>query len=118
MRLSVGEIVELTHAARRQLQSNADGLKAEMQASKVVHGDETGWRENGQNGYIWAFVTDGPEAVRYFERDQSREHQVAKGILGDDFHGHLVTDLNAAYNLILCQHQRCWAHLLRDLHEL
>jgi len=118
LRLSVGEIVELTHAARRQLQSKADGLKAEMQASKVVHGDETRWRENGQNGYIWAFVTDGPEAVRYFERDQSRGHQVAKRILGDDFHGHLVTDFYAAYNLILCQHQRCWAHLLRDLHEL
>lgn len=118
LRLSVGEIVELTHAARKQLQSKADGLKAAMQASPVVHGDETGWREAGQNGYIWAFVTDGAEAVRYFERDQSRGHQVAKRILGDDFAGHLVTDFYAAYNLILCQHQRCWAHLLRDLHEL
>jgi hypothetical protein len=69
-------------------------------------------------GYIWAFVTGGPEAVRYFEYDQSRGHQVAKRILGDDFDGHLVTDFYAAYNLILCPHQRCWAHLLRDLHEL
>jgi transposase len=116
--LSVGEIVALTHAVRRELQLQADGLKAAIQASSVVHGDETGWRENGRNGYIWAFVTDEPEAVRYFEYDHSRGHQVAKRILGDDYRGWLVTDFYAAYNLILCQHQRCWVHLLRDLHEL
>ncbi len=37
---------------------------------------------------------------------------------GDDFEGWLVTDFYAAYNLILCHYQRCWAHLLRDQHEL
>jgi transposase len=118
LRLSVGEIVELTHAVRQELQPLAKKLKAKVQASRIVHGDETGWREDGQNGYIWAFVTDAPEAVRYFDYDRSRGHQVAKRILGDDFQGHLVTDYYAAYNLILCQHQRCWVHLLRDLHEL
>ncbi|MCD6290553.1 MAG: transposase, partial [Anaerolineae bacterium] len=44
----------------------------------VVHGDETGWREDGRNGYVWAFVTDGAEAVRYFEFAFSRSHLVAK----------------------------------------
>jgi len=118
LRLSVGEIVELTHAVREELQPQAEGLKEQVQTSKVVHGDETGWREDGRNGYVWAFVTDGPEAVRYFEYDRSRGHQVAKRILGDEFAGWLVTDFYSAYNLILCQHQRCWAHLLRDLHGL
>jgi pimeloyl-ACP methyl ester carboxylesterase len=33
----VGEIVALTHAVRRELQLPADGLKAEIQASTVVH---------------------------------------------------------------------------------
>lgn len=93
-------------------------VQGEMQASTVVHGDETGWRENERNGHIWALVTGGPEAVRYFEYDQSRGHQVARRILGDDFRGWLVTHSHAAYNLILCQHQRCWVHWLRDLHEL
>jgi hypothetical protein len=118
LRLSVGEIVELTHAVRRELKTEAEKLKAAIQASTIVHGDETSWRENGNNGYVWAFVTDGPEAVRYFEYDTSRAHQVAKRILGEGFQGWLVTDFYSAYNMILCQHQRCWAHLLRDLHEL
>jgi transposase len=118
LQLSLGEIVELTHDVRQQLQPQADELKAAVQSSTVTHGDETGWRENGQNGYAWAFVTGGPQAVRYFEFDRSRSHLVARRILGADFRGWLVTDFYAAYNLIPGPHQRCWVHLLGDLHDL
>jgi transposase len=118
LRLSVGELVELTHDVRRQLQPQADQLKAVVQTSTVTHGDETGWRENGQNGYAWAFVAGGPAAVRYFEYDHSRSHVVAQRILSADWRGWLVTDFYAAYNLIPGRHQRCWSHLLRDLHAL
>src|SRR5262249_23919334 len=34
------------------------------------------------------------------------------------FKGTLVTDFYAAYNDLPCEHQRCWVHLLRDLHKL
>lgn len=118
LELSVGEIVELAHDVRQQLQPLVEALKAEVQSSTVVHGDETGWRENGENGYVWAFATDGPAAVRYFEYDRSRGHWVPKRILGADFRGWLVADFYAAYNLIPGPHQRCWTHLLRDLHTL
>jgi transposase len=118
LQLSLGEIVELTHDVRQQLQPQADQLKAEIQTSTVTHGDETSWRENGQNGYAWAFVTGGPAAVRYFEFARSRSHLVAQHILGADWRGWLVTDFYAAYNLIPGRHQRCWTHLLRDLHAL
>ena len=67
LRLSVGKLVELTGpAVRRQLQPQADQLKAAVQTSTVAHGDETSWRENGQNGYAWAFVTARDQAVRYW----------------------------------------------------
>lgn len=118
LQLSVGELVELTHAVRRQLRPQAEQLKAQVQSSRVAHGDETGWRENGQNGWAWTFVTGGPAAVRYFEYDRSRSHRVAQRILGPNFRGWLVTDFYAAYNLIPGRHQRCWVHLLRDLHTL
>jgi transposase len=118
LQLSIGEIVALTRAVRQQLQPQADQLKAVVQTSTVTHGDETGWRENGQNGYAWAFVTAGPAAVRYFEFAHSRSHLIAQQILGADFRGWLVTDFYAAYNLIPGRHQRCWVHLLRDLHDL
>jgi transposase len=118
LQLSLGEIVELTHDVRQQLQPQADQLKAAVQTSTVAHGDETSWRENGQNGYVWAFVTAGAAAVRYFEYDHSRSHLVAQRILGAKWRGWLVTDFYAAYNLIPGRHQRCWVHFLRDLHDL
>jgi hypothetical protein len=116
--LSVGEIVALAHAVREQLQGHADQLLAQVRQQPVVHQDETGWRENGQNGYVWATVSEGPQAVRYYEYSPSRSHQVALRLLGEHFRGVLVSDFYAAYNLIPGLHQRCWVHLLRDLHAL
>jgi len=118
LEVSVGEVVELTHAVPTALQAQVEGLQAAVQRSEVTHGDETGWRENGRNGYAWAFAPAGPEAVRYFAYDQSRSHGVAERILGTKRRGCLVTDFYAAYNLIAGPHQRCWVHLLRDLHTL
>ena len=118
LHLSVGEIVELAHDVRQQLQGQADQLLEQVRQQPVVHQDETGWRENGQNGYVWATVSDGPQAVRYYEYSPSRSHQVAQRLLGERFRGILVSDFYAAYNLIPGLHQRCWTHLLRDLHEL
>jgi transposase len=118
LQLSVGEIVGLTHGVRQQLQPQADELRAQVQASAVAHADETGWRENGQNGYVWTVVTPGPEAVRYYEYAASRSHHVILRLLGDRFRGPLVCDFYAAYNLVPGRHQRCWVHLLGDLHDL
>ena len=118
LRISTGEVVALLHAVRRRLQSHVESLKAEARASPVLHGDETSWRENGQNGYIWAFATPGEDAVRYYEYDHSRKQAVVKRILGGTFDGHLVSDFYSGYSIYAGKHQRCWVHLLRDLHAL
>ena len=81
----------------------------------MVYGDETGWREHGRNGYLWSFST--PE-VRYFLRRASRGRQVVAEVLGDEFEGVLVSDFYGAYNVHQGLHQRCWTHLLRDIHQL
>jgi len=38
----------------------------------VVHSDETSWREDGQNGYVWCLATGGAQPIRYYEYDRSR----------------------------------------------
>lgn len=116
--ISTGEIVDLLHrlAQTEKMQAAATTIKEQVRKSPIVHGDETGWREGGQNGYIWLFCT--PDGERYYEYDKSRAGAVVKRILGSEFKGTLVTDFYAAYNDLPCEHQRCWVHLLRDLHEL
>jgi transposase len=116
--ISTGEIVDLLHrvAQAEKVQRAIQAVKERVRTSPIVHGDETGWREGGQNGYIWLFCT--PEGERYYEYDHSRAGAVVKRILGSDYKGTLVTDFYVAYNDLACEHQRCWVHLLRDLHEL
>jgi hypothetical protein len=116
--LSTGAIVELLHQVRRETQPTVEDLKRQARASPILHADETGWREAGQRGQVWAFSTPGEDAVRYYEYDASRAGAVAKRILGAAFQGHLVSDFYAAYNIYAGKHQRCWVHFLRDLHDL
>jgi hypothetical protein len=57
---SAGEVIKLCHGVRRQMAGPTEELLKEVLAQRVVHADETGWRENGDNGYIWTLATDGP----------------------------------------------------------
>ncbi len=55
--VSVGELAELLHRIKEYAQPVLDGLKAAIRASPAVQADETGWREDGSNGYIWSVST-------------------------------------------------------------
>jgi transposase len=118
LKVSVGELVNLSQKVEQKLSREVARIKEEARASPYVHMDETGWRENGQNGYIWCMVADTPQPVRYFEYHRSRAGQVVQSMLGKDFKGVLVSDFYSAYNIYQGLHQRCWVHLLRDLSEL
>ena len=105
--LSVGKLVELTHGAAARGQEEYTGLRQEIRASPVVYGDETGWREDGRNGYLWSFSTP---KVRCFLYRSSRGGPVVAEVLGDEFDGVLVSDFYGAYNVHQGLHQRCWTH--------
>ena len=116
--LSVGELVALVRGVARLGQEEYNRLQQEIRASPVVYGDETGWREAGRNGYLRSL--SNPE-VRYFLRRGSRGSRVSKvvaEVLGDEFDGVLVSGFYGAYNVHQGLHQRCWTHLLRDIHQL
>ncbi len=116
--ISTGEVGDLLHrvAEAERVKGAAQTVKQVIRQSSVVHADETGWREGGQNGYIWCLCTQVGE--RYYEYDKSRAGAVARRILGSQFKGTLVTDFYGGYNEFPGEHQRCWVHLLRDLHKL
>ncbi len=63
LRLSVGAIVSAIHQTAQQAQPAVAGMVDCVCASPVVHADETGWRQNGNNGYVWTFSTP---TERYF----------------------------------------------------
>jgi len=113
--ISEGEIAEILHGVAELGESAYEDMLEEVRGSPVVHADETGWREDGVNGYIWSFSS--PD-VRYYTYRHSRSAVVAKEVLSDEFMGTLVADFYAAYNFYDGPKQRCWVHLCRALNEL
>jgi hypothetical protein len=82
--------------------------------------DETSWRIDGQNVWLWAFVTKG-EAL--YVVANSRGHEVPLGVLGENPKGVDIHDRHSAYNTLARKtgdrpRQVCWAHLICDAREL
>ena len=114
LKLSVGAIVRAVHQVARHGGTAVAETLERIRSSPVVHADETGWRENRVNGYVWTFSTP---AERYFLR-RGRGGEVVDEALGEEFGGILASDFYAAYDHYPGLKQRCWAHLLRDIHKL
>lgn len=113
--ISTGEICEILHSMAQKGEKTYQQLQDQVRGSPFVHADETGWREDGKNGYLWHF---GTPDVSLFVYDKSRGHQVPEEFLGNEFKGVLVSDFYCGYYFYLGEHQRCWVHFLRDLHAL
>jgi transposase len=110
--VSAAAVARQVQRAGRWLAGDYDKLLIELRASPHVHADETGWRTDGKNGYLWA-LTD-PKRTLYHV-DKSRSGAVIVKLLGRAFGGTLVSDFYSAYAKIDCRKQKCLTHLLREL---
>ena len=113
LHLSVGAIVAATHRVAQKAQTLLTSIVERIRGRPVVCADETGWREVGHIGYVWTFSTP---CLRYFLR-RGRGKAVVDEVLGEKFAGVLVSDFYAADLHYDGRKQRCWAHLLRDIHD-
>ena len=82
--------------------------------------DETSWRINGDNVWLWAFITKG-EAL--YKIASSRSHKVPLKVLGKRPKGVDVHDRFSAYKTLARKtgkrpQQYCWSHLIADSKEL
>lgn len=114
LHLSVGAIATASQQVAAHAQEAVTAIRDQIRASPAVHADETGWRTDGRNGYVWTFST--PQA-RYFIHGR-RTKDMVDTVLGTDFDGVLCSDFYAAYTHYPGLKQRCWAHLLREIHDL
>ena len=69
LRLSAGGITQVLHGvARRAQQAVAEVLEL-VRTSKVMHADETGWRQDGENGYVWTPGRGRGQALQHLHRE-------------------------------------------------
>ncbi|MGI8424626.1 MAG: IS66 family transposase [Chloroflexota bacterium] len=112
--LSTGAIIAASDRVAAAGQAEYRAIRDRIRGSPVVHADETGWRQNGVNGYVWSFSTP---TERFFIR-RGRHKEVVDEVLGEDFSGVLCCDFYGAYHHYTGLKQRCWVHLVRDIHDL
>ncbi|MCD4746455.1 MAG: IS66 family transposase [Bacteroidales bacterium] len=90
-------------------------IREDIKQSDILQADETGWRVNGKNWWLWVF---GTKDSAFYTIDKSRGKDVVRRILGEIFIGVLVVDGWGAYLSLNCEQQSCMAHLLRKIRKL
>jgi transposase-like protein len=113
--ISPGGLVKQIKRLSRWLDGKYQDLIRQMRASGQVHVDETGWRIDGKNFWLWAFTDP---TFTLYHVDESRGGKVPLKILGRAFGGTVIADFYSAYNQLNAPKQRCLVHLIREVKEL
>lgn len=117
LKISPGGIVKQIKRLGKWLEKQYHRLKLALRLAGVVHADETGWRTDGNNGYLWT-LTNTDHTV--YHVDRSRSAKVIVQLLGKAF-GHagqtLVSDFYSVYDQFDGSQQKCLTHLLRELRD-
>jgi transposase len=108
--ISEGEIAEKLKEAEVLFGQDYAAITVLIQEAKVVYADETGWRMDGRNWWLWVFVTTS--GTQYVIED-TRGKGVAARALGDKEDRVIISDGYAAYQNLPGGKQQCWVHLLR-----
>jgi transposase len=114
--LNPSSLIDAMHHLAELFKEVPQKLIAEYRQAPVKQADETGWPNDGRNGYAWIFVT---RDITIFRFRLTRSASVAKEVFGEEsLPGVLIVDRYQAYNKICCVIQYCYAHLLRHIKDL
>ena len=64
-------------------------IKQSIRQSPYMNADETSWRVNGQNHWLWVFTN---KDTALYQIDKSRGSKVVRDILGERYRGVLISD--------------------------
>ena len=109
-KISEGEIVEKLKESKELFGKDYEAIRVLIQEAKAVYADETGWRMDGQNWFLWVFVTE--RGIRYIIED-TRGGGIPEKALGEKEDRVIISDGYAAYQNLPGDKQQCWVHLLR-----
>lgn len=114
--IGLGPLIKIFHRLAKIFGPIPDRLIEPYRQSPVKHADETGWRNDGQSGYVWLFAT---HKISLFLFRKTRSSSVPREVFGNKpLPGTLVVDRYNAYNKAPCALQYCYAHLLREVEDI
>ena len=115
IQISKGTIQAMLNRTKKWLGPEYDKLLTQVRGAHIKHADETGWRIEGVNHWIWGFFT---KKAAYYRIEESRGKGVPAKVLENSHETDLlIRDDYRAYKSLDLQQQSCWAHLLRKSRE-
>lgn len=117
--ISPAEVVCALDQLRRAFGPHYAEIEKKIRDAPVKGCDETGWRLDGVNHWVWCMVN---EEVAWYKVHRRRSYKVVKPVLQDQTGKIIVHDRLPTYNQLAeetgCAQQVCWAHILRDTKRL
>ena len=108
--ISEGEVAEKIQEAQALFGKDYQAISELIKTAKVVYADETGWRMEGENWFLWVFTSK--KQTRYII-SPTRGGGVAEDALGTKKDRVIVSDGYKVYQNLPGKNQQCWVHLLR-----
>jgi len=119
VKISDGEIYNILRQLSEAFGDYYSELEKRIKEALIKNIDETSWRINGKNYWLWLFIN---KEIALFIVDRKRSSGVPIKILGNQKGKIIIEDRFSAYNKFAevsgCEQQICWAHLLRNSKDL
>ncbi len=115
LRVSRGGISQMLARTALGFGDHYAQLIQDIRNSPYANCDETGWRIDGKNAWLWDFIG---KKVAVYTIHRSRGRNVPRKILGKDYGGTVGSDFWSAYNFASDSQQKCHVHLKRHLHDV
>lgn len=119
LEISDGEIYNILNQLKEAFGDYYKVLLNKMKEARAKHIDETSWRINGKNHWLWIFIN---EEVALFVVDKQRNSNLPIKTLENQKDKFITTDRYSAYNVLVektgCLQQVCWTHLIRNSKDL
>ena len=115
LQISEGGLVNILLHIKEEFGDYYQTLEKKMRRVKTKHSDESGWRIDGINNYIWLFIT---EEIALYKIRKGRGSEVPVEVLGKQKGKVITCDGFSAYNKLKrlsgCLIQLCWFHILKN----
>ena len=98
----------------RKLRPLYGQIKKEVRQSPTCNGDESSWRVDGANHWLWVVVT---KYAALHHIDKTRKTEVPKKTLGPEYERVVGSDSRGAWNHVGGMHQKCHVHYICNIKE-
>jgi transposase-like protein len=119
VKISDGEIYNILKKLSEAFGDYYEDLIRKIKEALAKHIDETSWRINGKNNWLWIFIN---KEIALYIVEKQRSSEVPVKILGNQEGKFITTDRYSAYNVLVektgCLQQVCWTHLIRNSKDL